>query len=42
MARALAGAGLDTMTEAHLAESKARIDRVLEAALVEGQLRLRR
>jgi len=42
MAEALEPGQLDTMTEAHLAESKARIDRVLDASLVEGQLRLRR
>jgi len=42
MAEALQPGQLDTMTEAHLAESKARIDRVLDASLVEGQLRLRR
>jgi hypothetical protein len=42
MGTLLAGSGLNAMTRAHLAESKARVDRVLEASLVEGQLRLRR
>ena len=42
MGEVLEAGGLDTMTQAHLAESKARIDRVLDASLVEGQLRLRR
>jgi hypothetical protein len=42
MGTLLRGRSLDAMTRAHLEESKARIDRVLEASLVEGELRLRR